>query len=207
MTKAAITTKAQLYLDDTSDLSSQEFSDLFDKIYQKVCTAKPWEFTKKEATGTQSTSVAYIALPSDFAYLTANYNYSTSDYEAGGPVILVGSTYSPYKVVSWSDRRRYRDQSNIAYIDVANSRLYFAKQPTTANAVEYDYHSFMAALTSAQSPAFPASFHDIIYHGMVVDDFIIQQSDKAKSYAGENQRMYDSYMSSMSLWNANLIQL
>jgi len=207
MTKAQIITKAQLYLDDTSELSSQEFSDLFDKIYRKVCTEKPWEFTKKEGADTTSITLPYVPLETDFAYLTANYNYTDSSYEAGRPVVFVGSTSDPYHVVSWSDRRRYRNQDGWCYIDVVNNRLYFTKQPTSAKAVEYDYHSFMTPPASGSEPAFPDDFHDILYHGMVVDDFIIQQSDKAKSYAQENQQMYKEYLSRMSLWNANLVQM
>ena len=207
MTKSAIITKAQLYLDDTSELSDAEFSDLFDKIYQQVCTAKPWEFTKKAGADTTSTTLPYVALETDFAFLTSNYNHTDSSYEAGRPVVLRGTAYTPYQVVSWSDRRSYRDQEGYAYIDIVNSRLYFTKQPTVAEAVEYDYHSFMPALTTGQSPAFPSQFHDVIYHGMVVDDFIIQQSDKAKSYAGENQQLYDKWLSALSYWNANLVQM
>lgn len=207
MTKAQIITRAQLYLDDTSELSTQEFSDLFDVKYAEINSRKPWEYTKKEATGTTSTTVPYIALPSDFGYLTANYNTDDVSTEAGKPVIFVGSTYTPYRVVSWSDRRSYRDQDTICFLDVFNLRLYFAKQPTEAKAVEYDYHAHLAALTGGQSPAFPTPFHPILFHEMVVDDFIIQQSDKAKSYAGENAAMAKKYYDNMCLWNANLVQL
>lgn len=207
MTKSEIITKAQLYLDDTSELSTSEFSDLFDKMYRKVNADRPWEGTKAEHSGTTSTSVAYIALPSDFLYLTANYNYTDASEEAGRPVVFRGSNYTPYKVVSWSDRRRYRDSNGYAYIDIGNSRLYFTKQPTVAEAVEFDYHKQMPALSNNESPWFPAEFHDMLYHFMVADDFMIQHSDKAKSYQQENWAAAESIMSRMSYWNSQLVQM
>lgn len=207
MTKSEIIIKAQLYLDDTSELSTQEFSDLFDKIYRRINSDRPWEGTKKEASTTTSTTVSYVSLESDFLYLTANNNYTDSSYEADRPVVYRGTDYSPYQVVSWSDRRRYRNAEGYAYVDFANSRLYFTKQPTVAEAVEYDYHAQQAALATGEEPWFPAEYHDMIYHFMVADDFMIQQSDKAKSYARENLQMAQDYLDRMVYWNAQLVQI
>lgn len=207
MTKAEIIIKAQLYLDDTSDLSSQEYSDLFDMKYRDLNSRKPWEGTKKEGTSTTSTSVGYVSLPSDFLYLTQNANNTESTYESSRPVVYVGSAYSPYQVVSWSDRRRYRNKEGYCYVDWANLQLHFTKQPTKAEAVEYDYHGTMTELASGDTPWFPEEFHPILFHEMVVDDFIIQQSNKAQSYAGENQAKAEMYYKNMCFWNSNLVQL
>lgn len=207
MTKSEIITKAQLYLDDTSDLSTQEFSDLFDKMYRQVTADRPWEGTKKEANGLTSLSVPYIPLESDFLYLTANHNHTDSSYEASRPVVFRGSNYDPYQVVSWSDRRQYRNTAGYAYVDFANSRLYFTVQPTVVEDVEYDYHAQQAALADDESPWFPAEFHDMLYHFMVSDDFMIQQSDKAKSYANENRAAGQQILDRMVYWNAQLVQM
>jgi hypothetical protein len=206
MTKSQIIVKAQLYLDDMSDLSTQEFSDLFDKMYRKVNSARPWEGTKKEGTATTSTTVPYVSLASDFLFLTQNANYTDSSELASRPVVFRGTSYVPYEVVSWSDRRQYRE-SNKAYIDIANSRLYFTQQPTVAEAVEYDYHGQMPALTDTDSPWFPEEYHDVLYHLMVADDFMIQHSDKAKSYRSENMKAADEYLNDMTFWNSQLIQI
>jgi len=205
MTKSQAIVKAQLYLDDTSELSTQEFSDLFDKMYRKVNSDRPWEGTKTEGTGTTSTTVPYISLPTDFLFLTANANYTDSSEYASRPVVFRGTTYTPYEVVSWSDRIQYRED-NKAYIDFANSRLYFTKQPTIAESVEFDYHAQQAALTDNDSPWFPEEYHDVLYHMMVADDFIIQQSDKAKSYRSENLKIAQEYMEALTYWNSQLWQ-
>ena len=197
-------------MDDTTDLSSAEESDLFDKWYSIVCNDKPWEFLKKSASGTVSTSVAYVALPSDFGHLVSNANYTESGEEASLPVVFVskdgGTTFSAYRVVSWSDRRQYRNRDGFCYIDIANSRLYFTATPTGAWTYEFDYKAYPTALALGDTPAIPSAYQDIIYHGMCSDDFVIQQSDKAKSYKQENEEKYRLLMNQMSLWNANLIQ-
>lgn len=197
-------------MDDTTNLSSTEESDLFDKWYSLVCNDRPWEFLKAAGSGTLSTTVPYVALPSSFSYLTANANSTSTDTEASNPVVYVskdgGVTYSPYTVVSWSDRRSYRNQDGYCYIDIANLRLYFTLQPTGAWLYEFDYKANPTALALGDSLAIPSSYQDIIYHGMCSDDFVIQQSDKAKSYKAENEEKYGLFLSQMALWNANLIQ-
>ena len=207
MTKAEIILKFHLYMDDTTELSSQEESDLFDKKYQMICGLKPWEFLKTQGTGTQSTTVPYVALPSDFSYFSPNHNYTGDNTYGEFPVIFVGSGYSPCQIVNFSDRRQYRNQGNSAYLDMANSRIVFTLQPTIANAIEFDYIKVPANLLTTESPIFPARFHDIIYHAMCTDQFVIDQSDKAKSYRAENQGLYDSYLEDLSMWNANNIQM
>lgn len=207
MTKDDIIAKFNLFMDDSSDLSGAEESDLFDKHYRKVNTARLWEGTKAEGSTTTSTSVPYVSLASDFLYLTANGNHTSSSEYASNPVVFRGSGYNKYEVVSWSDRRQYRGSDAHAWIDYPNLRLYFSKTPTVVESVEYDYHRQMPALAGGESPWFPAEFHDVIYHMMCVDSFIIQQSDKAKSYQRENEKAAKDYLDQMAWWNSQLVQI
>ncbi len=207
MTKSEIIVKSQLYLDDMSELSTAEFSDLFDKMYRKVNSNRPWEGTKKEGTGTTSTSVPYISLPSDFLFLVANGNFTDSSEAAERPVIFRGSNYDRYEVVSWSDRRQYRDSDAHAWIDFPNLRLYFSKTPSVAEAVEFDYHAQKPTLAVGESPWWPSDYHDVLYHMMVADDFMIQHSEKAKSYRNENLKAAEEYMNDLAWWNSQLVQI
>lgn len=207
MTGAEIITAFELQVDDLTELSSVEELALANKVYHKIAMDRPWEILKKTHAGTQSVTVPYIALPSDFAYLTENYNHTDRSYYAGRPVVFIGTNYQPYEVVSWSDRRTVRTDTNKCYIDIANSRLYFTVQPTTAQTVEFDYMSVPTDITTGTSPVFPARFHKIFQHGMAVEDFVLQLSDKAKSYAPENRALYESYLEDMAMWNAELVQL
>jgi hypothetical protein len=206
MTKSQTISAFELYMDDTSELSSDETSNLYDKVYSKVCADRPWEFTKKQFSGTASTTVPYVALPTDFAYLVSNANKTENTYESSKPVVFVDTNYQPYEVVSFSDRRQYKDKNGYCYIDIVNSRLYFTAQPVSAVAIEFDYCAVPTVLALTDSPAFPARFHDIIYHGMCSDSFVIQQSDKAKSYKGEHDKEFQRYLTDMAYWNSQLIQ-
>jgi len=207
MTGAEIITAFEQQVDDLTELSSTEELALLNKVYKKVMRDRPWEITKKAGTGTQSSSVAYVSLPADFAFITQNHGYTQTTMYTDSPCVFVGTNYQPYKIVSWSDRRQYRDQDGYAYVDIANSRLYFTKQPATAQSYEFDYHSVPDDLTTATSPVFPADFHHMLAHLMATEDFIMQLSDKAKSYAPENKAMAKSYMDDMTYWNARLVQL
>lgn len=208
MTGTELITKFELYIDDMTELSSTEELALLNKIYHKVCDDHAWEFLKSSHSGTTSTTVPYISLPADFGFLTQNHNYTdTTTFESQRPVVFVGTNYTPYEVVSWSDRRQYRNGGNYCWIDIANSRLYFATQPTSAESVEFDYIAIPDDLTTATSPLIPTRFQDILVHGMCIDDFIIQMSDKAKSYKQEHEIEYQKYLNAMKYWNSRLVQM
>lgn len=206
-----IITKFELFVDDMTELSTQEELDLLNKIYQRVCMYKPWEFLKKTASGTLSTTVPYVTLPDDFSFLLENNKWS--DTNIGVPnttpakVVFIGTNFTPYEIVNWSDRRQYRTNKNVAYLDLPNNRLVFPVQPTSADTYEFDYMSVPEPLIITDTPIIPARFVDILYHGMCAEDYIIQQSDKARSYQKENEAKYTDYLSQMNYWNANLIQM
>lgn len=206
-TAQELITKFELQVDDTTELSSSEELALLNKIYTDICSAMAWEFLKKAHTATTSTTVPYIDLPSGFQYITVNSNYTSSAYEANRPVVFVGTSFTPYQVVSFSDRRQYRNQDGYCYVDIVNNRLYFTLQPTSAQSVEFDYAYLPEALTLTDSPVFPARFHDMIPYAMAVEDTIIQQSDKAKSYKSDNEKKYKDSMDDMAYWNSQLIQM
>lgn len=206
MIKSDTIKKFHLYIDDTSELSSTEEEELYDKIVQKVSMARPWQKTKVEYSGTTDGTTT-LALPTQFAFMVQNANYTDQSYDAERPVVFVGPNYDEYQVVSWDDRRQYRGQTNICWVDIVNSTLVFATAPSSGLAVEYDYHAIPADIATSASPWIPAAYDHIIYHGMCVDSFVIQQSEKAKSYQSDNQRMYNNYMEDLSYWNAELQEL
>lgn len=200
--------KFELYVDDATELSSTEELALLNEKYQEICAERNWEFLKASDSGTLSTTVPYIDLPSDFVHLLPNAgyteNYISDDAGMAPVVVFVGSTYRPYRVVNWSDRRQYRDRDGFAYLDYNNARVYFTKQPTSGDSYELDYKSRPTDITNNTSPVFPAEFHPLLYLAMAIDDDIIQRYEKARSYAGENQAKFNRLFASMCLWNSQL---
>lgn len=210
-TATELITTFELQVSDVTELSSSEELALLNRIYQRVCNDRPWEFLKTNATGTMSGSGVdgyYITLPSDFAYFYENYSWTDNAYSTeinqAPKVIFVGSNLAPYKIVNYSDRRQYLGSAGYAYVDLANSKIVFTGTPV-ATTYSMDYIKVPATLTAGSTPVIPTRFQDILVYGMATENDVLQLSDKAKSYAPENLGLYESYLSDMALWNSNLI--
>lgn len=209
MLVSAIITSFETYVDDATELSSTQELALCQKVYNKIWGARPWEFAKKSASGSFALTAPHIAMPADFEHFLENNqttdNSVSVDNNAAPKVIYIGSAYTPVQIINWSDRRRYLNQTGYAYLDLPNNGITFTYTPTAIDTYEFDYKKIADTLTTASTPAIPARFHDMIYHGMAVDDDIIQRYPKAQSYAPENQAKFDSYMRDMAYWNSQLI--
>lgn len=194
MTGTEIIAKFNLQVDDSSELSSTETLDLLNDVYTDVQNERPWEWLKSTYTGTTSTSVPYIALPSDFKLVAPNKENKS--------VIFVGTDYAEYIVIPFAERRNHRDQDGYCYVDIPNQRLYFTLQPTSAKAVEFDYIKVAAALTLATSPLFREGFHKVLAFGMAAKFPALEQSNKATSYGSENATTYGQLIIDMALEDA-----
>lgn len=196
MLTSEIISKFRLYADDGSELSSAEELALAEKMYRQVLDEHDWEFLRKEHSGT--TSGAYITLPSDFKNIAINYT------EDGEPeqVVFVGPTFEVYHVIPFSERRNYRDSSNYCYIDKRQNRLYFTATPSSGLAVEFDYIYNPDALTTSTSPVIDSIHHDVIYHGMMMDFYSIEQTEKGRAYYSEHKSWYEKFISRMK--NVNI---
>lgn len=202
MTGSEIIAKFELQVDDSTELSSSEELDLANKIYQQVCSFRPWEFLK--ATKTGSIVAGQITLPTDFAYFANNYQSTDSNVATESitapKVVFVGTDLTPYRVINFSDRRQYANQ-NVCYVDPTDSKIKFIVTPT-ATTYEFDYIKVPAALTTSTSPVFPERFHDVIVYGMASDDYVIQQSDLTKGFTQANSKRYQDVLNDMSFWHA-----
>lgn len=208
-TPADIISKFELYMDDTTELSTDEEYDLLNQKFHEVSDECPWESLKKAFSGTTDGTVN-VSLPTRFSYITTNANESDDSQYADQPVAFVGSGYSPYRIVNWSDRRSYRDSDGYAWVDLPNSNLVFAVAPTSGQAVEFDYIQYPADLTSSSVTTdiwIPQRFRSLLVHLMASDDFVIQQSEKARSYQRENEQKAKAQMDALKLWNSRLIQM
>lgn len=208
MIASAIIAKFELYVGDTTELSSADELDLLNKVYFRVADDKTLEIFKKNRTGTMTTTTT-IALPDDFSNLVENYNWTDNAFstEIGQKPVVVWINNSPIYVVNWSDRRQYLNNANYCYLDIAANLIRFPYAQPSSATYDFDYKYVPAALTANDSPVFPARFHDVLYHGMCVDDMVTQLFDKARSYADWNQAQYNDYLKRLALWNANLLNM
>ncbi len=202
-----IITRFELYVDDMSELSTAEELALVNKIYHKVCDDRDWEILKKEASGTVD-STTTITLPTDFSHIIENFNYTDNSIsrEMNAKPVVVFVDGSPYQVVNWSDRKQYDNTNNVCYVDVRNDQVVFPVAQSSSATYSFDYKAVPDDLTLETEPVFPERFQHAIFHGMCVEDMVIQLFDKARSYAAENQSLYTGYLRDMAMWNAKLQQ-
>lgn len=207
MTAEQIISEFEKYVDDTTELSSDDELILLNKIYQKICDNRPWEFLKKEGSGVMTTTTS-IPVPDDFAYFVENRlmtdNSDNFDNDARPVGILINGN-KWLQIINWSDRRQYKNRDGYAYYDARQNTITTTyAQPAGAN-YSFDYKMVPPTLLIAGTPLFPSRFHPMIYHFMASEDMIIQLFDKARSYANENSSKAKSFFEDMCTWNANLI--
>lgn len=206
MTATEIIAMFELYVDDTTELSTAEELALLNRVYQQVCDDRPWEFLKKEGSGTMA-STTTIAVPSDFGYFVENRGYTDNstvpDYNAKPTGILINGT-KWLQIIDWSTRRQYANQDGYAYYDARLGTITTTYAQPSGATYSFDYKYVPSDLTAGQSPVFPSRFHPMVAYAMAVDDMVIQLFDKARSYAAENNAKYVSYLARMAQWNANL---
>lgn len=109
---------------------------------------------RKSFSGTTSSTVPYVSLPTDFKTLSSQYD--------GVSIVYVGTQPRKYRVISYDNRRDYTNTDGYCYIDIPNSRLVFTKQPNAAETLEYDYICVAPLLTASTSPLFTENLHDVI---------------------------------------------
>lgn len=195
----------EILVDDSTELSSAEELALLNRVYKKILNDKTWEILKKEYSSTTDGN-NYLALPSDFLYFLENTGYTdnsfdSNDVSAPRAIYVAGS---PLKLINWSDRRQYTDNSGYCYVDMPNSRLYFCNTPDTGKTVSGDYYSKPVDLVAGESPLF-TNHNEIIAYGMAVEDMAIQLFEKARSYADQYNARYNSYLTDMSYDNQQLL--
>lgn len=195
MITSDIIERFELQVDDSSQLSTDESLALAQEVYDDVCNDRDWEWLKDEYSTSTSTSVPYISLPADFKKLSPNQENKS--------VVFVGTDYNEYQVIPFSNRRAYRDQDGFCYIDIANSRLYFTKQPDSVKTVEFDYIIKAPALTTGTAPIVTTEqFGKLIAYGMAYKFTPIEQSEKDSSYRRENFDQYKAILSDLQLLDA-----
>lgn len=196
MNGAAIIAKFRTRIDSQDELTDDEAIDLVNTIYKNILNDRDWEFLKKTYSGTTSTSVDYVALPSDFKYMSPN--------QENKMVVFIGTGNREYQVIPYQRRRDYRNADGYCYLDMRQSRLYFTKQPTAAESIEYEYIYDPGAITTSTSPVFHSDYHEMIAYGMAEDWASIDESEKGRSYYRENGAKFKFKLDQMAMDDARI---
>ena len=197
MTGVNIIARYNLQVDDASELSPAEELSLLNEVYYEVADDRDWEWLKATASGNTSTSVPYIALPTDFKKVLPNKDSKS--------VVFVGTSFQEYEVIPFSSRREHRNEGGFCYIDVPNQRLVFTKQPTSVEAVEYDYILRPPALSLITAPLVSTDrMGECLAYGMASRFYAIEQTDKGNSYANENKVEFLRILSDLATEDANV---
>ena len=205
-TVAEIIQDFSLFMDDTTELSTAEEIRLAEKHSQRIANQYPWLKLRQEATGTVSS--ASIAWPTRFDYIAENYNTTEMNDYGEGPKVLIGTDLAPYKVVSYEDRKRYENQSGRCYVDPVNETIVFTDSSADGKAYSFDHQQYPATLTATTDTIWiPDRFAPVLYHSMCGDDFVIQQSEKARSYRDEHLNNAKMWLNEMRMWDARLRQM
>jgi hypothetical protein len=196
----------ELQVSDMTELAQAEELMVLNRVRRKI-NRRPLEANRKPFAGTSSTSVPYVTLPTDFFRLAPNAEYFTKDYYAEHPVVFFGISNTPIQVIPYANRNQYLGSAGFAYIDIVNNRLVFLLQPTSASAVAFDYYALPIDLLIGDNDWLTNLFPDALVYGMAVEDNILQLSDKARSYAKENEGKYEDELAEIASWNLSLTQL
>lgn len=178
---------------DGTELSSDEELNLLNKIYYEVLRQKDWEFLKKEATG--SISGTEITQPDDFLSILSD------------TTIYLGSNNNPFKLIPFSERRLYINQSNYAYYDARQEKFIFTREQADTYSFDYKYQPAALTISPNVVPVFPSVFWGMLPFFMASDNDLIQLVEKARSYAPENRSRGEMILNDMKMWNDRLTMM
>lgn len=209
MIGSEIIAKFELYTDDTTELSSNEELALANDKHKLICQELPWEFLRVGVT-INTGSDGKIDAPADFLHFMHNYSEDQTQNLPDQSVVYVGQT--PYFIVPMGARNLYNGgnpsiygNQNVCWYNPGSAKIEFQTSPGTGVACSFDYQKIPADFVAGTSPAgLPSTFHQMIIHAMLVDDEIIQKSEKARSNMKENEAMYQKMMTNLKHYNAKL---
>ncbi len=202
MTGLEIINKFELWTDDQTELSTDEELFLANEKAKEIYGESVWEFLRKNVTGNFINGEIDLAtVAPDFIFMMANYSDDTTSYlTPTNPVVFVGGR--PYRVIPMGMKKQFENQ-DACYVDIAAKKIKFTN-PTLAGTFDFDYQYMPEDFTETTSPPLPVS-HLIIVYAMLVDDDIIQKTDKGRSNVKENMTKYVTLMSNLKSYNAKFM--
>lgn len=200
LTGQQIIDRFELYTDDTTELSSVEELILANDKLRVIYMEQPWEFLRRRKTGTVEAD-GKISVPADFDEFLENYNDDSTVSEPLMKVVYIGSQNNPYRVIPMG-QRNMTGFGNVCWYDPSDKKINFAQSPGAGALYEFDYKTSPDDLTVGTSPLLPPEYHPMVVFAMLIDEEIIQKSEKARSNMQDNAIQYQRYMKNLKLRDA-----
>lgn len=188
----------EVYVDDLTELSTQEEYILLSKVIQEICNDRSWEFLRKVGSVTTDT-INSAPLPIDFSAIMNNYYESEEAPQPDRAVAYVGGT-PHFFIPAGSARQR---QGNFCYIDMATKTIKFTNNVGVGLTVEIDYKKRPDQITTNASViVIPEEVRYYLAPMMAIDDDVIQKSEKARSNIQMNMASKAKLLRDLSHINA-----
>lgn len=192
----------EVYVDDLTELSTDEEYALLTKVLNSIYNDRSWEFLRKTASVT-TTTVNTAPLPADF--VSVMNNYSENPYNNIPEMAVAYVDGIPFKFVPKGNAVQMAG-GNYVTIDIVNSRLEFLTSVGTGKTVTFDYKYQPSPITSNASPiALPELGHRYLGQVMAIDDDIIQKTEKGRSNLQANSVARAQLLRDLSHYNARFI--
>lgn len=191
-----IISKFDTYTDDMSELTPGGKLDLLNNKWHWLQRQRKWQWTIRQAQVLIVNGV--ILLPGDFRGLLPNENENSFNYPH---TFYVGNNF--YPIYRSSQRNRYRD---LPYLDTVNKTIVVPAASGITGTASFDYFAWMPNLEEDTDldDYLDEQYQHILYYKMATEHSIIDQSEKARSYAPENNTLATEILEDMELEDAEL---
>lgn len=192
----------EVYVDDLTELSTDEEYALLTKVLNSIYNDRSWEFLRKTANVTTTTTKT-APLPVDFVSVMNNYSENPYNNIPEIPVVFVDGI--PYKFVPKGMSYNFVG-GNYATVNLADKTIEFLKDIGTGKTVTFDYKYQPTAIVSNSSTiVLPELAHRYLGQVMAIDDDIIQKTEKARSNLQSNSVARAQMLRDLAHYNARFL--
>lgn len=192
----------EVYVDDLTELSTDEEYALLTKVLNSIYNDRSWEFLRKTASVT-TTTARTAPLPADF--VSVMNNYSENPYNRIPEIAVAYVNGVPFKFIPKGNATQMAG-GNYVIVDIVNNTLEFLKDVGAGVTATFDYKYQPDAITSNLSPiALPELGHRYLGQVMAIDDDIIQKTEKGRSNLQANSIARAQLLRDLAHYNARFI--
>lgn len=193
----------EVYVDDLTELSTEEEYALLTKVLETVYNDRSWEFLRKTATVTTDTATT-APLPADFVSVMNNYSENPYNAIAEIPVAYVGGI--PFKFIPRGTAFQ-KAGGNYVTVNLATNKLEFLASIGAGVQVTFDYKYAPDPIIDNNVTVVLPVGQRYLAQVMAIDDDIIQKTEKGRSNYQANSVAKAQLLRDLAHHNARFINL